>query len=62
MRQSISAQSDLNQVSILVQSLQKNCFNVLTEEIINELNMTNLVVGSKCIDEIKESCVVQPTT
>lgn len=62
MREPVASKSNLNQVCVLVEGLEENSLNVLWEEVVNELDVTDFIVGGKSIDEIEKTSVVESAT
>lgn len=57
--ESISLHGNLDQSRVLVQSLQKDRLDIFREEVVDELDVRDLGVIGKSVDEVKKSCVVE---
>lgn len=59
MAEAVAHQSDLGQGRVLVEGLQENGLNGLTEEVILEFDDTDLFVELECINEVDQAGVIE---
>ena len=60
-RESITLQSNIHQGRVLVQGFEHHCFNLFAEEVVGQLDGTDLLIPFQGINQVDKSCVIEAT-